>query len=317
MDTTTTTATAAAADPTNAMSTPPESFTTIGPYRIEGELGRGGMGVVLKAKDPLLGRSVAVKLLHPGALREPESRRRFVQEARALARLDHPNIVPIYGVGRHGDRVYIATQFVDGENLLEHLRRRGPLPVWEAYSIAGDVLGALGAIHAAGLVHRDVKTENVMRSEDGRIKLLDFGIVKDLRSDARITHTNLRLGTPHYTAPEQARGDKVDARTDVYSTGVVLYELLTGEIPFDGRGTTEIYRACLRGEWPSVSRRRPGLPRSADLLLEKFLAAEPGKRFASAAAAAAAVARARSFAPTPSAFRRAVRRLFRLDRRRG
>lgn len=304
-----------------APSTPPSEYAglTIGPYRVEGELARGGMGIVLKAHDPLLGRPVAIKLLGPGAFREKEARRRFLQEARALARVDHPNIVPIYGVGRHADQIYIATQFVAGETLLAYLRREGPLAVDAAFEIARDVLGALGAIHASGLVHRDVKSENVMRSDDGRIKLLDFGIVKDLRSAIRLTQTNLRLGTPHYTAPEQARGEKVDARTDVYSAGVILYELLTGEIPFDGRGTTAIYRKCLRGDWPKPSERRPELPHAIDVLLRKFLAADPRGRFANAAEARAAIERVAALggdetsrpSPGTSGITTAIRRLFR------
>jgi len=275
-----------------APSTPSEyAGLSIGPYRVEGELARGGMGIVLAAVDPMLGRKVALKLLGPDAFREKEARRRFLQEARALARVDHPNIVPIYGVGRHGEQIYIATQFVTGETLLAYLRREGPLPISAAFDVARDVLAALGAIHACGLVHRDVKSENVMRSEDGRIKLLDFGIVKDLRSAIRLTQTNLRLGTPHYTAPEQARGERVDARTDVYSAGVLLYELLTGEIPFDGRNTTAIYRKCLRGEWPKPSSRRKELSHAVDALLARFLAPDPRGRFASAAEAAAGIAR--------------------------
>jgi serine/threonine-protein kinase len=292
------------ADPVNAAPSAPRPVlpgATIGPYRVEGELARGGMGIVLRAVDPLLGRRVAIKLLAPDAFRERDARRRFLQEARALARVDHPNVVPVYGVGRHEDQIYIATQFVEGETLLEHVRRRGPLPVGEALAVARDVLLALEAIHACGLVHRDVKSENVMRSDDGRVKLLDFGIVKDLRSAVRLTQSNLRLGTPHYTAPEQARGERVDARTDVYSTGVVLYELLTGEIPFDGRVTRAIYEKVVRGEWPRPSERLPELSPRIDALLARFIAADPRRRFASARDAAAAVDVVLALEATPGA----------------
>jgi serine/threonine-protein kinase len=274
-------------------STSQSSFVghTIGPYRVEGELARGGMGIILKARDPLLGRPVAIKLLGPNVFGQTEARRRFLQEARALARLDHPNIVSIYAVGRHEGSIYIATQFVEGENLLQYLERRSALPLDEAFDIGRQLLAALAAIHSLGLVHRDVKTENAMRIEDGRVKLLDFGIVKDLRHDPHITRAKLTLGTPHYSAPEQVRGEAVDGRTDIYSVGVVLFELLTGAIPFDGEHTTEIYQACLRGELPPPSRRRPGLAPAVDAILARFLAREPRKRFRTAADASRALER--------------------------
>lgn len=233
------------------------SGAQLGPYEIEAALGAGGMGEVYKARDTRLGRHVAVKILPPDFAADAERLRRFEREARAAAALSHPNIVAVYDVGAHAGVPYIVEELLDGESLRARLGEEA-LPVHEAVRIAVQVARGLAAAHAAHLVHRDLKPENIYLTRDGTAKILDFGLAKPVESNARndaetvsaapggATAPGRVLGTIPYLAPEQARGHPVDARTDLFAFGVVLYEMLAGERPFRGETVADTVAAILR-----------------------------------------------------------------------
>ena len=203
-----------------------------GRYELEELVGSGGMSNVFRAHDRLLERTVALKILHEQYTRDEDYVERFRREARAVAQLTHPNIVTVIDRGEQDGRQFIVFEYVDGENLKE-LSARGPLEPREAIGLALQVAHALSFAHDRGLVHRDVKPQNVLLNDDGQAKVTDFGIARSLDVHG-VTQTGTVLGTSDYIAPEQARGQKVDPKTDIYSLGVVLYELLTGEVPFSG-----------------------------------------------------------------------------------
>ena len=214
------------------MSWPPGS--ALGPYTILAELGHGGMGVVYTAQDPRLKRQVAIKLLTPDLTRDETAKQRFLQEAQAASALDHPNICTIFEVNETDDgQLYLVMAYYDGETLKERIER-GALPVDEAVDIATQVGHGLAKAHTAGIVHRDIKPANVMVTADGTVKILDFGLAK-LAGTEGITQTGTTVGTVAYMSPEQARGEEVDHRTDIWSLGVVFYEMLSGQQPFEGR----------------------------------------------------------------------------------
>src|SRR3954468_22976182 len=202
-----------------------------GRYELEELVGKGGMSTVYRAKDRLLERTVAIKLLHEHFSRDEDYVERFRREARAVARLSHPNIVTVIDRGEDAGRQFIVFEYIDGENLKQLVEREGPLPVADALELALGVARGLAFAHEQGLVHRDVKPQNVLLNGDGRPKVTDFGIARSL-DVAGVTQTGTVMGTSHYMAPEQASGRRVDAQSDVYSFGAVLYELLTGEVPF-------------------------------------------------------------------------------------
>ena len=221
-------------------------------YRVEDEIGRGGMGVVYRAVDTGLGRRAAIKLLPPDATGDSERHRRFIQEARAASALNHPNIVTIYEVGEHEGTTFIAMELVDGLPL-DTLLAKGPLPLATALDYATQTAAALEAAHAAGIVHRDIKPANIMITGDGRVKVLDFGLAKlierpaaEATMSAFDTMPGIVVGTAAYMSPEQAQGRPVDARSDVFSFGVVLYEMLTGQRPFAGGSSAALISAILR-----------------------------------------------------------------------
>jgi serine/threonine protein kinase len=199
-----------------------------GRYMIEKELGRGGMGVVLKAQDIRLKRPVALKFLGPDLLRNPEAKERFVREAQAAAALDHPNICTIFEVDEFEDRTFIVMGFMEGRTLKQRIAG-GPVPWEEAMKIAGQAADGLAAAHAQGIIHRDIKPANIMIMPSGQVKIMDFGLAKQAGT-ADLTRTTAILGTIAYMSPEQARGDKVDARTDIWSLGCTMFEMLTGVI---------------------------------------------------------------------------------------
>jgi eukaryotic-like serine/threonine-protein kinase len=201
-------------------------------YEVESTLGRGGMAQVYRANDRVLGRPVAVKVLSRKLSGDQKFLTRFRREAQASAGLNHPHVVSVYDTGAHDDLHYIVMEYVEGETLGSLMARDGPLPAGTSARIAADVAEALEAAHRQGLVHRDVKPGNVMIDPDGRVKVVDFGIARAATDDT-LTQTGLVLGTAAYLAPEQARGEGVDARSDIYSLGCVLYEMLTGRPPFE------------------------------------------------------------------------------------
>ncbi len=249
--------------------------TIVAHYQIEEKLGGGGMGVVYRARDTKLDRDVALKFLPPSMSHDAEAKARFVQEAKAASGLDHPNVCTIYEIGEADDgRLYIAMGFYDGKTL-KYALEAGPRSVEEVASIGLQIAEGLGAAHAAGIVHRDIKPANVMLQHDGRVKILDFGVAK-LGSGVDLTKAGSTVGTTAYMSPEQARGEEVDGRTDIWSTGVILYQLLTGKRPFDGDYEQAVVYGILNQEPES-----PG-GELADLVL-KMLAKDPDDRYADAA----------------------------------
>jgi eukaryotic-like serine/threonine-protein kinase len=268
-------------------------------YRIEGELGRGGMGIVYRAVDTRLGRAVAIKMLPAEATADPERNRRFVQEARAASALNHPHIVTIHDIDEAAGVTFIAMELVDGQPLDARIAR-GPLPLGEALEYAEQIAGALEAAHARGIVHRDIKPANIMITADGRAKVLDFGIAKLAQggpSDATATGVGtgpgLIMGTAAYMSPEQAQGLPTDTRSDVFSFGAVLYEMLSGRRPFGGDTEIATITAILRDEPAPLRRARSELPAEVDALVSTCLAKDPAAR-PSAAALRTELARIRS-----------------------
>ncbi|HWE24888.1 MAG TPA: serine/threonine-protein kinase, partial [Myxococcales bacterium] len=209
-----------------------------GRYRVEAELGHGGMGRVLRARDLKLGRDVAIKVLARDA-GDAKHRMRFEQEARAAGALNHPNIVAVHDIAEHDGEPFIVTELLEGETLRSVLSR-GPLAPGEALELAQQLAAGLSAAHAKGIVHRDIKPENLFLTDDGRLKILDFGIAKLLEAqDGKQTVTGTVIGTPGYMSPEQIRGERADARSDVFAFGSVVHEMLTGTSPFERASTVE------------------------------------------------------------------------------
>jgi len=243
----------------------------IGPYEILEVIGRGGMGVIYKGRDRGLDRVVALKFLPAASAMSDESRQRFLREARTLAKLEHPGIPSIYNVGKAGDSYYIACQFVEGRTLLDVLRERGSLSVMEALRIVREVADVLHATHAHGIIHRDIKTDNLMLDEAGRIKVLDFGLAKPIHGGVRITQGDVYLGTPEYCSPEQLRGEDLDGRSDLYSLGVVLYELISGDLPFSHEDTSNLYQRILKGKFQPLRKANPEVPEEVEDLVRCLL----------------------------------------------
>ncbi len=271
--------------------------TVLGGYRILEPIGRGGMGVVYRAEEPALGRLVALKVLAPALAAHDEFRRRFLREMRLAASIEHPNILPIYRAGEDQDLLYLAMRYVDARDLREVLRRGGPLQVGRALWIVEQVAQALDAAHQRGLVHRDVKPANILLTApaaDGRehVYLVDFGVARPIAGDGSITSAGMILGTPSYAAPEQLTGGPVDARTDVYALGCVLYECLSGRPPFTADTDQALIVAHLQAAPPSVRSGRPDLPPALDGVLARALAKAGQQRYRSCGEFTAAVRRA-------------------------
>ncbi len=265
----------------------------VGPYLVTRKLGQGGMGLVYLARDTRLGRPVALKLLHADFTRDAARVRRFQQEARAASALNHPNILTIYDVGQIDGQDYIATEFIEGQTLRESLSG-GPMAPRDALNAVSQVAHALEAAHGAGLAHRDIKPENLMLRRDGFVKVLDFGLVKLVElepslggtrgSDADLSRTNpgAVLGTVSYMSPEQALGQEVDRRSDIFSLGVVFYELLTGVLPFKGDRTAAILNAIIHHDPAPVTTARGDLPLALDGVIARALVKDRELRYQTA-----------------------------------
>jgi eukaryotic-like serine/threonine-protein kinase len=255
-------------------------------YTIEGEIGRGGMGVVYRARDERLQRRVAIKVLPPELAFQRDIRERFTREAQTAARLSHPNIVPIHSVGEGAGLVYFVMGYVDGESVAARIRRRGKLPVEEARRIMKESADALSAAHALSIIHRDIKPDNILlEGTRGRVMVTDFGIAKALSatSGATLTGAGVAIGTPAFMSPEQAAGEReIDGRSDVYSLGVVSYQMLTGELPFTAPTVAGILMKQITEPAPDIRLRRPDVPEDLALAVSRCLEKDPENRWLSA-----------------------------------
>src|SRR5215213_8814634 len=262
--------------------------STLGNYKILEKLGEGGQGTVYKAVDSKLGRTLVIKVLPAELTAREANLKRFEREARLASALDHPNICTIFDLNEINGIHFIAMQYIEGRNVRQLVNGR-PLSLESALSIALQTAEALSAAHSRGIIHRDIKAGNVMVTPTGQVKVLDFGLAKLLDEDAartsgihhtEITEVGIPYGTATYAAPEQARGDRVDGRADIFSTGVLLYEMLTGTWPFQGKTAVEVRHAVLNDEPEPLSKMRPGrVPAKLQQVLDRALAKEPRDRY--------------------------------------
>lgn len=258
-----------------------EAFVLNNRYRLIAQLGSGGMAVVYKAMDLELGRQVAIKLLRAEYANDAAFLARFQQEARAAASLDHPNIVSIYDVGRDGQFYYIVMEYVEGQDLKSRLRASAPLPPDEAIDLAIQICAGVGAAHRAGLIHCDLKPQNVLVTPDGRVKVTDLGIARALEVKAAGDEGAI-WATPQYAAPEQTQEQPVSPATDVYTIGVMLYEMLTGRLPFQGQTSQELARQHAASPPPPLARWNPQVPPRVEQIVLQSLAKEPARRYRTA-----------------------------------
>jgi eukaryotic-like serine/threonine-protein kinase len=253
-----------------------------GRYRLESKLGSGGMSTVYLAIDETLDRPVAIKLLHAEISDEPDQLERFRREARAAARLSHPNLVGVIDAGEDGGRPYIVFEYVRGETLKRRIQREGRLPIDEAVAYGIEVGRGLAAAHSRMLVHRDVKPQNVLIDPDGRARVTDFGIARSLEAHG-LTATGRVLGTTDYVSPEQAMGEEVDERSDVYALGIVLYEMLTGEVPYHAETQVAVAMKHVHEPMPDVFEGRPDVSAAVAAVVDRATAKDPAERYGSIA----------------------------------
>ena len=251
-------------------------------FRLEEKVGSGGMSSVYRAFDPTLERWVAIKLMHRDISSDPDQLERFRREARAVAQMNHPHVVTVIDAGEDEGAPYIVFEYVEGETLKERIRRLGRLPVAEAVAYAIEIGRALECAHSHKLVHRDVKPQNVLIDPDGRAKVTDFGIARSLEAQG-LTATGRVLGTTDYVSPEQALGHDVTEQSDIYSLGIVLYEMLTGEAPFKADTQVAVAMKHVREPLPDVQRRRPEISAALAAVVERATAKETANRYATAA----------------------------------
>jgi serine/threonine protein kinase len=250
---------------------------TISHYKIIEKLGSGGMGDVYKAEDTKLQRTVALKFLPPGLIRDDDARQRFVHEARASSALDHPNIGTIYEIGEDDGDFFIAMAYYEGKTLKDKIEQ-GPLDVEEAVDTTIQILKGLTKAHSKDIIHRDIKPANILLTGDRQVKIIDFGLAK-LKGSTMLTKTGTTMGTVAYMSPEQAQGGRADHRTDIWSVGVMLYEMLAGEQPFKGDYEQAIIYVILNEEPEYITKVRNDVPKQIERILERALAKDPEKRY--------------------------------------
>ena len=257
---------------------------TIGGHRIVRLLGSGGMGRVWLAHDDRLDRDVAIKVMLPAKALEPTSRERFLRESRAVARIDHPHVITIHHVGEEGGLPYLVMPFLEGRSLADHLRHEGRLPIAEALRIAQEIAAGLGAAHAHNLVHRDIKTDNVILVGPARrVRIIDFGLVREASAPSHsLTLDGRVVGTPSYMAPERATDGEVDGRADLFGLGVILYEMLSGRLPYEGRSFVAVLAAIARGTPTAITDVAPEVPPAVADLVMRLIAHDPADRPADA-----------------------------------
>src|SRR5215218_2557807 len=253
-----------------------------GRYRLDAQVGTGGMSTVYRAFDATLERRVAIKLMHREIASDSDQLERFRREARAVAQLSHPHIVGVIDAGEDEGRPYIVFEYVEGETLKERIRRMGRLPVDEAIAYAIDISRALGSAHSHHIVHRDVKPQNVLIDTEGSAKVTDFGIARTLDEDG-LTSDGRVLGTTDYVSPEQALGHAVGPQSDIYSLGIVLFEMLTGDVPFHGENQVTVAMKHVREDLPDLQIRRPEVSASLVVVLERATAKDLSRRTPDAA----------------------------------
>jgi serine/threonine protein kinase len=249
-----------------------------GRYELDSKLGSGGMSTVYLARDATLERWVAVKILHREISDQPDQIERFRREARTVAQLSHPNVVAVIDAGEDGGHPYIVFEYVEGETLKQRIERLGQLPLDEAAAYAIEVGRGLAAAHARRMVHRDVKPQNVLIDAEGRAKVTDFGIARELESDG-LTATGRVLGTTDYVSPEQAMGHNVDARSDIYSLGVVLFEMLTGRPPFSAETLVGVAMKHVNEDMPDIQVRRPEVSSALAAVVDRATVKDPSGRY--------------------------------------
>ena len=249
-----------------------------GRYRLEAKLGSGGMSTVYLARDETLDRQVAVKVMHREMSEQPDQLQRFRQEARAVAKLSHPNVVAVIDAGEDGGHPYIVFEYVEGETLKQRITRLGALDVQDAVAYAIEVARGVCTAHERNMIHRDIKPQNVLIDPDGRAKVTDFGIARQLEQDG-VTATGRVLGTTDYVAPEQAMGRPVDPRSDIYSLGVMLYEMLIGDVPFHADSQVGVAMKHVNEELPDVQRQRPEVSAAVATVVESATAKDPAERY--------------------------------------
>jgi len=250
-----------------------------GKYKVDRLLGKGGMGAVFLAHDLTLEREVAIKVLPPDISMDEHIVKRFQQEAKTAAKLDHTNIIPIYRVESEGGLNYFVMKYIEGTSLEDVLDQKQPLAIDYIQRVLWEAACALGHAHQRGVVHRDVKPANIMFDHDGRVMLTDFGISKALQAASGFTGTGMIIGTPHYMAPEQAKGGTVDGRADQYSLGVVAYRMITGELPYTGDSVHTILYKHIFEEVPRMSGKRVGTPEFLSVAISRALSKEPDQRY--------------------------------------
>ena len=260
-----------------------EHTTLNGRYRLLKRIGAGGMSVVYKAQDLALGRLVAVKVLHDSLTGDATFLKRFHREARAAASLSHPNVVTVHDVGHaeRGNHHYIVMELVEGDDLKAIIRRQAPLPLGKAINLTIQICNGMGYAHRAGFVHCDVKPQNVLVTQDGRAMVADFGIARVI-NEATMSRSDMAWGTPHYFSPEQAAGQAATPASDVYAIGVILYEMLTGRLPFEASSPTALALMHLRNDPPQITELNPTVPLPVAKIIHKVLAKEPSARYRTA-----------------------------------
>lgn len=248
-------------------------------YELVAQQGSGGMSVIYRALDRSLGRMVAVKILRPNLTKDPELLEKFQQEARTFAMMSHPNIVTIHDVGNDGATHYIVMEMVEGDDLKKLIKTRGALPLEKALELGIQICAALGFAHRSKLVHADVKPQNILINRDGVVKVTDFGIAQALTDTITQTRSEVVWGSPHYFAPEQARGEKPTPASDVYSIGIVLFEMATGRLPYVGKSQRELALAHLQAEIPRAIDFNPELPIELSNVIAKVMNKRPNDRY--------------------------------------
>lgn len=251
-------------------------------YKIIKELGKGGMAIVYEAQDLLLDRKVAVKMLRPEYVSDKEFVKKFRHEAQAVARISHPNVVSIFDIGRDNNYHYLVMENVKGCNLKDIIKKRGRLSMIEALDIASQICAALIVAHSSNIVHCDIKPHNILITSDKQVKVTDFGIARAVTSSSTITVTDTIMGSAHYFSPEQAKGGEINAYSDLYSAGIVLYEMLTGEVPFTGDSPISVALKHIQQEPEKLTNKNTKIPSEIEKLVMKALAKKPKQRFNSA-----------------------------------